>query len=367
MNGMKKYRVLLADDHALVRAGIHNAVDKIESMEIVGEAKDGPTLMAALNSLKPDILLIDVTMPNFEPISAIDSIRIMYPQMKILVISAYDDDVYVQGLLGLGVNGYHLKDQPLQDLSLAIERIIAGERWISSPLIEKLLKSQPSQDAIPSLTSRQRDILKLLCKGWHNQKIAFELNLSTKTIENHLTRIYRTLNVQSRVEAVNYLNQNPQILNEDRSLDAIHILESVSHDNCGDILLVDDNPRFRYQLHQMINNLFPNLIVHEAGSGDDAIFAAKSTSFKLFFIDVILGEKNGIVYIDQIKRLTPQGRIILISAYPDMEFRRKGLAAGAVALIDKKMLDKDTIKQIIEDCIHCEQNEQRDTCPIIKG
>jgi DNA-binding NarL/FixJ family response regulator len=263
---MKEYRVLLADDHAVVRSGIRNAIEKMPSILVVGEAQDGPTLMAALELYTPDILLIDVTMPDFEPIMAIHQIRALYPEMKILVISAYDDDVYVQGLLGAGVNGYHLKDQPLQDLNLAIGRIINGERWISSPLIDKLVSSPRNWDDLPTLTSRQRDILRLLHKGWHNQKIALELGLSTKTIENHLTRIYRSLNVQSRLETVNYLNQNPQILYCEEPAKYIPQNRETTAFDFGDVLLVDDNPRFRYQLNRTIKNLFPQLKVQEVGS-----------------------------------------------------------------------------------------------------
>jgi DNA-binding NarL/FixJ family response regulator len=349
---MNKHRVLLADDHAVVRSGIRTAIEKTESVIVVGEAEDGPTLMAALEALSPDILLIDVTMPEFEPISAIRHIRLTYPEMKILVISAYDDDVYVQGLLGAGVNGYHLKDQPLHDLSLAIERIIAGERWISSPLIDKLVSSPHSKGGLPSLTPRQRDILGLLYKGWHNQKIALELGLSTKTIENHLTRIYRTLNVQSRLETVKYLNQHPQILAQGGTTVKMSPQRELPASNVSDVLLVDDNPRFRYQLHRTITYLFPHLKVQEAGSVQEAVSAAESTAFELFFVDVILGEENGIAFVKQLKRQVPRARVILISAYPDKEFHRQGLAAGATAFIDKKNLDKETIRQILEDSIH---------------
>jgi DNA-binding NarL/FixJ family response regulator len=118
------------------------------------------------------------------------------------VVSAYDDDVYVQGLLGVGVNGYHLKDQPLSDLRLAVQRVLAGERWVSSPLIDKLISyGEPCAPAL-TLTTRQREILELLQEGLDNQSIARNTGLSVKTIENHLTRIYRQLNVQSRLEAV---------------------------------------------------------------------------------------------------------------------------------------------------------------------
>ena len=342
----------MADDHAVVRSGIRNAIDNLPSIIVEGEAHDGPSLMAALEKLSPDILLIDVTMPDFEPISAIHKIRSRYPEMKILVISAYDDDVYVHGLLGAGVDGYHLKDQPLQDLSLAIQRIIQGERWISSSLVGKLVSSQPSKGEIPSLTSRQREILALLQKCWNNQKIAYELGLSIKTIENHLTRIYRSLNVQSRLEAVNFLNENPQLLNPKTNTNPAPSNLPVASTSQVNILLVDDNPRFRYHLRRTINNIFNKLTIDEVGTVEEAIQAVSASEYQIIFIDVILGNQNGINCLKKIKSYIKDTRVILISAYPDKEFHRLGIKAGAAAFIDKKMLDTETIKQIINDSIH---------------
>lgn len=349
ITNMKKFHVLLADDHAVVRSGIRSAIESIPSIVVVGEADDGPSLLSALKSLKPQILLIDVTMPDFEPISTIRRIRSEYPSMKILVISAYDDDVYVQGLLSAGVHGYHLKDQPLQDLAFAMERIIEGERWISSPLVEKLVNYQASEDNIPSLTSRQREILELLKKGWNNQKIAYELGLSIKTIENHLTRLYRSLNVQSRLEAVNYIINNPQILGRNNNIKNDTSIKSIT--SKANILIVDDNPRFRYHLNRIITKLFNQVNLHEAQNSIEVLNAIKSTNFDLMFIDVILGNQNGISLVKKVKDFTNSTRIILISAYPDKEFHRQGLEAGAAAFIDKKLLDSATIKQIIEDTI----------------
>lgn len=349
---MEKYRILLADDHAVVRSGIRNAIASLPTIIVEGEADDGPSLMAGLQNLSPDMLLIDVTMPNFEPISAIHKIRSLYPEMKILVISAYDDDVYVQGLLGAGVDGYHLKDQPLQDLCLAIERIIDGERWISSSLVDKLVSHSPSKGEMPSLTSRQREILAFLQKGWNNQKIAYELGLSIKTIENHLTRIYRSMNVQSRLEAVNFINENPQVLNSNGLTSPGQISTPYTPDSSRNILLVDDNPRFRYHLRRIINNLFDDLIIHEVETLEETLQAINALQYQIIFLDVILGNQNGINLVKRIKTQAQNTHIILISAYPDKEFNRLGLAAGATAFIDKKMLDSDTLKQIISNSIH---------------
>src|SRR5689334_23316559 len=211
---MNTVRVVLADDHAVVRAGIANALKELPDLQIVGEVGDGPALVAILDETQPDCLLIDVTMPNFEPISTIRQIRAHYPDLRILVVSAYDDDAYVQGLLGAGVNGYHLKDQPLSELRLAVQRVLAGERWICSPLVEKLVRARTAGVTPQPLTARQRDLLRCLKEGLDNQAIARRTGLSVKTVENHLTRLYRQIHVQSRLEAVNYLSQHPDVLGQ---------------------------------------------------------------------------------------------------------------------------------------------------------
>jgi DNA-binding NarL/FixJ family response regulator len=350
---MSKTRVLLADDHAVVRAGIRNAVEELPGLEIVGEVGDGPTLLAALERLRPDCLLIDVTMPNFEPVATISRIRTQNPKMKILVVSAYDDDVYVQGLLRAGVDGYHLKDQPLSDLRLALQRVLGGEKWISSPLVDKLVSYTDAPASMSSLTTRQREILSLLRQGFDNQTIAQRLDLSVKTIENHLTRLYRQLNVQSRLEAVNYVMQHPEVLALPGQETAQHPASETPVQERITMLLVDDNPRYRYQLRRMIGKICPQATIREAQSTEEAVHLAGHTEFQLMLIDVILGEQNGIHCARRLKALSPQSRIILISAYPDKEFHRLGLEAGAIAFLDKKDLETATLRQIVEDVATC--------------
>ena len=176
-------------------------IEQMPGLEIVGEIGDGKQLQEILEEQPVDCLIMDVTMPEFEPIQAIRNIRKHHPDMKILVVSAYDDDIYVKGLLNAGVNGYHMKDQSLNDLKLAIRQVLAGERWLSSSLISKLTETTKKSLEIPELTARQRTILNFIAQGYDNKSIAKEVGLSVKTIENHLTRLYQTLDVQSRLEA----------------------------------------------------------------------------------------------------------------------------------------------------------------------
>lgn len=351
---MDKVRILLADDHAIVRAGIRNALIELPNLEFMEDVEDGPSLETAITLNPPDFLLIDVTMPNFDPIVTIRRIRINFPNMKILVVSAYDDDVYVQGLLGAGVNGYHMKDQPLSDLRLAVQRVINGEKWISSRLLDKLVSHSDTPASAQSslLTTRQRDILRLLQEGLDNQSIARRMSLSVKTIENHLTRLYRQIEVQSRLEAVNYINQHPEILARSGH-EVFHEMPPVKASQPGQftVLLVDDNSRYRRQLQRMVGKGYPKALIYEAGNVQEAAHLAKSIAPNLALVDIVLGDENGIHCTRRIKALSPATRVVLISAYPDREFHRQGLEAGAIALLDKKDLDAGALQQVIDDVI----------------
>ena len=341
---METIKTILADDHALIRQGIRNALKSLHQLEFVGEAANGCELANLLDTQRPHLLLIDVTMPDFEPLSAIRDIRSSFPDMKILVISAYDDDIYVQGLLGAGVNGYLLKDDAPSDLLLAVKRVLSGERWISSQLVEKLVSFSEASPVLISLTSRQKEVLHLLQKGMDNQSIAQALGLSIKTIENHLTRLYRELNVQSRLEAVTYLNNHPELL-------TALAQDNTNYDRASDInvLIVDDNARYRYQLKRMAKKAYPRAIIYEAMNIAEALSQVTDVKPSLILVDVVLANESGINLTRRIIATDSTARIILISAYPDREFRRSGMDAGAVAFLDKRDLDETVLRQVIED------------------
>lgn len=349
---MNRIRIVLADDHAVVRAGIANAVAKVPGLLVVGEVGDGRALVEVLATLQPELLLIDVAMPFFEPLPDVRWIRTHYPSLKILVVSAYDDDVYVRGLLELGVHGYHLKDQPLEDLPLAVERVMAGRRWLSSPLVDRLLSPRSVAVDHPPLTARQIELLRLLLKGLDNQTIAAETGLSVKTVENHLTRLYRQLNVQSRLEAVSYATQHPEVLAmPGRLAEATPLSPENTGRNDPAILIVDDNVRYRQQLRRAIGKAAPQALICEAESTAEALRLCQHLPFRLVLVDMILGDENGIACVRRIRSQAPDARIVLISAYPDREFRRQGLEAGAVAFLDKRDLDTSALRQITGDVL----------------
>jgi DNA-binding NarL/FixJ family response regulator len=350
---MKKQRVVLADDHALVRSGIRNALQDLPELDIVREASDGTTLRAALKETDPDLLIVDVKMPEFTPLTALRQIHETYPDLHILVISAYDDDIYVQGLLKLGVDGYHLKDQPLSDLKLAVQRVLSGKRWVSSPLLDKLVDYSGPTQLASYLTPRQRDMLRLLQEGLDNHSIAQRLDLSIKTVENHLTRLYRRMEVQSRLEAVAYAREHPEIL----GVSGQHVPSPASQPHQEspaaqfEVLLVEDSSHYRVQLHRMIGRANPQAVVYEADSTEEALRLADSLRPSLILVDVVLGDEDGIRCTRRLKAQNPGARIILVSAYPDREFHRLGLEAGAVAFLDKKDLSTKVLREIIQDSL----------------
>jgi DNA-binding NarL/FixJ family response regulator len=202
------------------------------------------------------------------------------------------------------------------------------------------------------LTPRHRDLLHLLQQGFDNHAIARRMNLSVKTVENHLTRLYRQLNVQSRLEAANYVNQHPELLAlsgqqaggeviANRLLDAEQIT----------MLLVDDNARYRSQLRRMVGRVCAQAMIYEAENIREATYLAEQVTPQLVLVDVVLGDEDGIHCARRIKTLSPLSRVVLISAYPDREFHRRGLEAGAVAFLDKKDLDATALRQVIDDLV----------------
>lgn len=349
---MDTTRVVIADDHEVVRDGIAHTLKELPNLEIVGEVGDGPTLFSILAQVHPDCLILDIAMPDFEPISAIRQIRALYPDLRILVVSAYDDDVYVQGMLSAGVQGYHLKDQRLSDLRLAVQRVLAGERWVCSPLVGKLLRSKQGVGVAIQLTARQRELLRCLQQGLDNQAIAHTMGLSVKTVENHLTHLYRTLHVASRLEAVNYVGGHPEVLAgpEPRSVRSGTEGTSAGYPHLG-ILIVDDNSRYRTQLRRMIGRAVPQAQICEADNTITALGMAEEVRPELALVDVVLGEENGIDCLRSIRALSPSTRIILMSAYPDRAFHQLGLEAGAIAFLDKKDMNAAALREIIDDAV----------------
>jgi len=203
----EKLTVLIADDHPLVREALRQALDSEEDMEIVAEAAEGEEAVKLASELKPDVVVMDIIMPKLNGIEATRKIKEIAPDVAIIILTAYDDDEYVLGLLDAGAAGYLLKSARGRDLVGAIRAIRSGEFVLHPKIIAKLLKRAtmaPAREYKASglLSERESEILKLVTSGMSNKEIAEKLFLSQRTIKAHLTNIFNKLNVASRSEAI---------------------------------------------------------------------------------------------------------------------------------------------------------------------
>jgi NarL family two-component system response regulator LiaR len=202
-----KLTVLIADDHPLVREALHRALDVEEDMKVVAEATDGEEAVKLASELKPNVVVMDIVMPKVNGIEATKKIKEIAPDTAILILTAYDDDEYVLGLLDAGAAGYLLKSARGRDLVGAIRTIRAGESVLHPNIIARLLKratvtSVKETKGQGLLSEREAEVLRLVALGMSNKEVAEELFLSQRTVKAHLTSVFNKLNVASRSEAI---------------------------------------------------------------------------------------------------------------------------------------------------------------------
>jgi NarL family two-component system response regulator LiaR len=199
--------VLIADDHPLVREALHRTLEGEKDIEVVAEAGDGEEAVKLASELKPNVAVMDIIMPKLNGIEATRKIKEIAPDTAILILTAYDDDEYVLGLLNAGAAGYLLKSARGRDLVGAIRAIRSGESVLHPKIITKLLKRAtiaPARGHKESdlLSERESEVLKLVTSGMNNKEIAKKLFISQRTVKAHLTNIFNKLNVASRSEAI---------------------------------------------------------------------------------------------------------------------------------------------------------------------
>lgn len=205
-NSQKKIRILLADDHAMVRQGFRMILSAQRDMEIVGEAGNGREAVELAERLKPDLVVMDVSMPELNGIEATRRIQETSPRTRVLALSMHKDSVYVREILRAGARGFLLKDAIDRDLLAAVRAVAAGDGYLSPAVSEAVLSDYRRHvtDPLDLLSSREREVLQMIAEGKTNKDIASALKLSVYTVDAHRGRIMEKLNLHSVGELVRF-------------------------------------------------------------------------------------------------------------------------------------------------------------------
>jgi two-component system response regulator NreC len=208
---MPKARVFLVEDHVVLRQGLKALFADEPELEVVGEANNGREALAQLAELKPDVVVMDISMPNLNGIEATRQIQELYPDVKIVVLSMHANEEYVFQVLRAGALGYVLKQSDSAELLRAIQAVLAGGSFMSAPISRLLIddyihrvETRGQGHRLDRLTTREREILQLLAEGWSNQKIAQQLGIGVKTVESHRSNMLSKLGLSNKTELVRF-------------------------------------------------------------------------------------------------------------------------------------------------------------------
>ncbi len=205
---MTALRIILVEDHVLVRQGTRELLERHPGLQVVGEAGDGEQAIRLVDQHRPDVVLMDISLPGMNGIEATRQIKARHPATAVLVLTAYDDDQYVFALLEAGAAGYLLKDVSADELARAVQAVQAGESVLHPAIARKVVdyfsrrRGGGGPDALEALTAREMDVLRLAARGMTNREIADRLFISVRTVQVHLSHIFAKMEVGSRTEAV---------------------------------------------------------------------------------------------------------------------------------------------------------------------
>lgn len=207
---MSKLRILLADDHEIFREGLKMLISAQPDMEVIGEAKNGRMAVDLAQQLQPDIVVMDVSMPELNGLKATEKLKGMCPHLKILTLTRHTDDGYLQQLLKVGASGYVLKQSASSELVRAIRTVSRGNTYIDPALTGKVIRNfvsaRPARGtpAAKDLSGREEEVLRFIAWGYSNKEIAGRLSLSVKTVEAHKTNAMQKMGMKGRIDIVRY-------------------------------------------------------------------------------------------------------------------------------------------------------------------
>jgi DNA-binding NarL/FixJ family response regulator len=208
-------KVLLVDDQSLIRQGLRALLELEDDLKIVGEAENGEIAISLVENLQPDVVLMDIRMPIIDGVAATKEIHQKFADVKVLILTTFDNDEYVKAALKNGAMGYLLKDTPSEELAVAIRAVHKGYTQLDPGVVKKLLthsaniispQSPPIPPTLTELTPREKDVLRLIATGASNREIAQELYISEGTVKNHVTNILNRLNLRDRTQAAIFAN-----------------------------------------------------------------------------------------------------------------------------------------------------------------
>lgn len=205
-------KVMLADDHVLMREGIRQLLEFNGTIEVIGEANDGEECIQKLFNLKPDVLLLDINMPKKNGIEVLEEIKKKNFNVKVLILTVHNEVEYLLKAVDIGVDGYILKDSESAELMRAINAVVSGENYIQPKLIpalnKKLVCRDVDKDKIDALTKRELEVLVQVANGMFNKEIATSLNISERTVKNHISNIFKKISVSDRTQAAVFAIKN---------------------------------------------------------------------------------------------------------------------------------------------------------------
>ena len=200
----QKVRIVIAEDHTILRDGLRSLLSSDPNFEIVGEAGDGREAIKCVEKFRPDLILTDLSMPRMNGMEAIKEIKRQSPKTKVLVLTVHKAEEYILATFRAGANGYLLKDSTHAELVMAVKKVLSGKQYISPEISEKVIegylegkKTLKTQTSWETLTQREREILKLIAEGYKNKEIAEDLCISVKTVEKHRANLMEKLDLHS--------------------------------------------------------------------------------------------------------------------------------------------------------------------------